>query len=151
LIRTPLTTPITNILRCSFFTRRTKDTQPRRHEGNVCVCASESCIAGSHISWYRRITGRGVPCRTLQSYFLRFPGVQLHLLTVSNAKFSVLFIATRQVQIVCQRSHDGALFKPEHSISAHKWNNVHQLVFCSYCHFNVYIFGRHHYVRIVCM
>jgi len=46
--------------------------------------------------------------------------VQLHLLTVRTANFAVLFIATRLVQFVCQRSQAGALFKPEYSIGAHK-------------------------------
>jgi hypothetical protein len=46
--------------------------------------------------------------------------VQRYLLTVRNTNFSVLFMATRLVHFVCQSSQNGALFKPEHSISAHK-------------------------------
>ena len=46
--------------------------------------------------------------------------VQRYLLTVRNTNFSVLFMATRLVHFVCQSSQNGALLKPEHSISAHK-------------------------------
>ena len=143
--RTTSITPSPSFLRCSFSTRRRKETQQCRRKGThmrlrqwIVYCRLTYFVIKTY---YRKRS-------TVQNTSKLLSGVsrcvQRHLLTVRNTNFSVLFIATRLVQFVCQRmelcSNQNIL------LGLAKWNNIYLLCSAVITIWIFTFFGRHYYV-----
>jgi len=127
-IRMTFTSPSTSVLRCTFYTRWRRKTHQCRREGKrvslrhwIVYCMLMNRVLQAHIYLNTDLLQEEkYRAEKFRVTFWDFQLCKTSFFKVSTTNFSVLFIATRLVQIVCQRSQDGALFKPDHCISAHK-------------------------------